>query len=416
MIKQLPTKVKTYNLINLPIGIDFPYFSQTLQPTRTNNMTIDIIGAGIGGLTTAIALEQKGINIRIFERSEQIKAVGAGIILANNAMQVYEKLGLRKIIEENGNPISSMNITKSNLKPLSKIDLSYFEQKHNIKNIAIHRGKLQQILIDRLNTKIELKHKLISIDKKANAYSLKFENGKQIQSSTILGADGLNSIVRQNILPNNSIRNANQICWRGITDFNLPIKFRNELNEAWGKSERFGFVQIAENKVYWYALKSFKKNKNEFSINNLEQYFIDYNSVIKDIIKSTKKEQINTAEISDLKPTNIWHKENVCLIGDSAHATTPNMGQGACQAIEDAFVLSECIDKYEITKAFTEYQKLRLPKAHQVVKASWLVGKLAHLKNPLLIGLRNQMLRLTPSSVNRKQNEQIFQLAEIEQR
>ncbi len=93
---------------------------------------------------------------------------------------------------------------------------------------------------------------------------MKFENGKQIQSSTILGADGLNSIVRQNILPNNSIRNANQICWRGITDFNLPIKFRNELNEAWGKSERFGFVQIAENKVYWYALKSFKKIRMNF--------------------------------------------------------------------------------------------------------------------------------------------------------
>jgi len=82
----------------------------------------------------------------------------------------------------------------------------------------------------------------------------------------------------------------------------------------------------------------------------------------------------------------------VCLIGDSAHATTPNMGQGACQAIEDAFVLSECLDKYGITKAFFEYQKLRLPKAHQVVKASWLVGKIF---------------------VNRKQNEQIFQLAKI---
>ena len=186
-----------------------------------------------------------------------------------------------------------------------------------------------------------------------------------------------------------------------------------ELNEAWGKSERFGFVQIAQNKVYWYALKSFKKNKNEFSIHNLEQYFSDYDSVIKDIIKSTRKEQINTAEISDLKPTNIWYKENVCLIGDSAHATTPNMGQGACQAIEDAYVLSECLSKYKTTKAFSEYQNLRLPKAHQVVKASWLVGKMAHLSNPLLIGLRNQMLRLTPSSVNRKQNEQIFQLAKI---
>ena len=377
-------------------------------------MNIDIIGAGIGGLTTAIALEQKGIKTRIFEQAEQIKEVGAGIILANNAMQVYDKLGLRKIIEENGNPISSMNITKSNLKPLSKIDLSYFEQKHNTKNIAIHRGKLQKILIDKLKTtEINLNNKLTSIVKSENGYELNFENGKQIQSSTVVGADGLNSVVRQKLFPNNSIRNANQICWRGVTEYELPINFRNELNEAWGKAERFGFVQIAENKVYWYALKSFKKNANEFSINNIEQYFGDYNLVIKDIIKSTKKEHINTAEISDLKPTDIWFKDNVCLIGDSAHATTPNMGQGACQAIEDAFVLSECLHKYEITKAFSEYQKLRLPKAHQVVKASWLVGKMAHLKNPILIGLRNQMLRLTPTSVNRKQNEQIFQLAEI---
>jgi 2-polyprenyl-6-methoxyphenol hydroxylase-like FAD-dependent oxidoreductase len=377
-------------------------------------MNIDIIGAGIGGLTTAIALEKKGIKTRIFERAERIKPVGAGIILANNAMQVYEKLGLRKVIEENGNPISSMNITKSDLSPLSKIDLTYFEQKHNIKNIAIHRGTLQQILIDKLkSTEINLNHKLTSIVENTNGSFLKFENGAQIQSSTVIGADGLNSIVRQNLFPNNTIRNTNQICWRGITEYKLPTKFKNELNEAWGKSERFGFVQIAENNVYWYALKAFKKSKNEFSINDLEQYFNDYNSVIQDIIKSTKKEQINTAEISDLKPTNIWFKENVCLIGDSAHATTPNMGQGACQAIEDAFVLSECLYKYEITKAFSEYQKLRLPKAHQVVKASWLIGKMAHLRNPILIGLRNQMLRLTPSSVNRKQNEQIFQLAEI---
>lgn len=375
---------------------------------------IDIIGAGIGGLTTAIALEQKGIKTRIYERAEQIKEVGAGIILANNAMQVYEKLGLRKIIEKNGNPISSMNITKSNLKPLSKIDLSYFERKYNTKNIAIHRGKLQQILIDKLkSTEINLNHKLTSITKSEIGYELNFENGNQIHSSIVLGADGLNSIVRKNIFQNNSVRNANQICWRGVTEYELPLKFKNELNEAWGKSERFGFVQIAENKVYWYALKSLKKSKNEFSINDLHQYFSSYNSIIKDIIYSTRKEQINTAEILDLKPTNTWFKENICLIGDSAHATTPNMGQGACQAIEDAYVLSECLEKYEIHKAFTEYQNLRLPKAHQVVRASWIVGKMAHLSNPILIGLRNQMLRLTPSSVNKKQNEQIFKLPKI---
>lgn len=377
-------------------------------------MTIDIIGAGIGGLTTAIALEKKGIKSRIFEQAEKIEPVGAGIILASNAMQVYEKLGLRKEIEKNGNPISSMNITKSNLKPLTKVDLTYFEQKYKTKNIAIHRGRLQQILIDKLkSTELFLNHKLASIKESENDYYLNFKNGKQIKSSIILGADGLNSTVRKHLFSDNEIRRTNQICWRGITEYELPIKLKNELNEAWGKSERFGFVQIAKNKVYWYALKSFKKNKNESSINDLEKYFNNYNRVIKDIIKSTKKKQINTAEISDLKPIFLWHKKKVCLIGDAVHATTPNMGQGACQAIEDAYVLSECLDKYELTKAFTEYQKLRLSKAHQVVKTSWLIGKIAHLTNPILISLRNQILKLTPTSLNRKQNEQIFKLSEI---
>lgn len=165
--------------------------------------------------------------------------------------------------------------------------------------------------------------------------------------------------------------------------------------------------------MYWYALKAFKSDQSEFSLNCIEKYFSNYNPVIKNIITSTQKEQINTAEISDLKPTNIWYKKNVCLIGDSAHATTPNMGQGACQAIEDAYILSECLSKFETNKAFEKFQTLRLPKAHRVVKASWVVGKMAHLSNPILIGIRNQMMKMTPSSINRKQSEQFFQLASV---
>ncbi len=377
-------------------------------------MTVDIIGAGIGGLTTAIALEKKGFKTRVFEQAESIKPVGAGIILANNAMQVFEKLGLREIIEENGNAISSLNITKATLKTLSTVDLSYFEKKFKAKNIAIHRGVLQQILIDQLSpSSLILNHKLNKITKNPNGYSLEFQNGKKNQSSILIAADGLNSVVRQNLFPNNTIRNAHQICWRGITEYNLPQKYQHELNEAWGKSERFGFVQIAKNKVYWYALKSFKKNKDEFNVKNIDSYFSEYNTLIKDIISSSKKEQINTAEISDLKPTDTWYKESICLIGDAAHATTPNMGQGACQAIEDAYILSECLKKYDTSNAFKEFQKNRLPKAHQVVKSSWMIGKMAHLSNPILIGIRNQMIQLVPSSMNRKKMEQIFQIPSL---
>ncbi len=377
-------------------------------------MTIDIIGAGIGGLTTAIALEQKGIKTRIFEQAEKIKPVGAGIILASNAMQIFEKLGLKKSIEEHGNPISSMNITKANLTPISKVDLSFFEKKHKVKNIAIHRGILQQLLINELKSPIiKLNHRLKKVDFDNKKYLLTFENGEQIQSSTLIGADGLNSVVRQNLFPNNTLRNAKQICWRGVTNFKLPLKYKHELNEAWNKTDRFGFVQIAEDKVYWYALKSFKNNKNEFEINNIQTYFKNYDPIINRIIATTNEKQINIAEILDLKPTKNWYKENVCLIGDAAHAATPNMGQGACQAIEDAYVLSQLLTKYDTNHAFQEFQRLRLPKAHQVVKVSWMIGKISHLSNPILIKFRNLLMRLTPTSLNRKQTEQIFQIPKL---
>ncbi|MEM9686161.1 MAG: FAD-dependent monooxygenase, partial [Bacteroidota bacterium] len=223
----------------------------------TKKITVNIIGAGIGGLTTAIALQQKGVKVQIFERTNDLKPVGAGIILANNAMQIYEKLGLKAEIESKGNPIHSMNITGPDLKPLSCIDLKPFEQKYGCQNIAIHRGELQQILTEHLEpNSLNLGYELIEVKKEENDTQLKFQNGKIVDSQITLGADGLNSTVRKYVFPKRKIRDAFQICWRGVTDFNLPENLRNELNEAWGMGDRFGLVQLKPNLIYWYALKS----------------------------------------------------------------------------------------------------------------------------------------------------------------
>ncbi|MEE9362462.1 MAG: FAD-dependent monooxygenase [Cellulophaga sp.] len=376
-------------------------------------MTIDIIGGGIGGLTTAIALKQKGFTVKVYEQASEIKTVGAGIILANNAMQVYQKLGLKNTIEQKGNAISSINITQSNLKPLSKVDLAYFEKKHKVKNIAIHRGELQKILFEKLQEDVLLNHELRSVQNTKNGVLLHFKNGFSTKSDILLGADGINSVVRENIFPNTHLRNTNQICWRGVTTYNLPEKYKHELNEAWGQGDRFGFVQIEKNKVYWFALKSIKTNKKEYHKDKLEEYFKEYHPEIKNILQATQKKNIHTAEICDLQPIHTWHKDTICLLGDAAHATTPNMGQGACQAIEDAYVLAECFAKYNPKEAFESFQELRISKTHKIVKMSWKLGKIAHLKNPILITIRNQILKLTPAYIQKKQSEKIFQLAEV---
>lgn len=370
---------------------------------------VNIIGAGIGGLTTALILKQRGLNVNIFESSAEIKPVGAGIILANNAMQVFQKLGIQDKIENAGNRISFMKITDDQLKPLSVVNLSEYEQKYNVSNIAIHRGELQKILANEIGfDNINLSKRLSTIEKN-RLFKLTFEDNSTIESKIVIGADGIKSVVRNQLFEKSTLRNPNQICWRGICEIDLPQKYHNELNEAWGKGKRFGFVKISDKKVYWYALTN-SKNTNADEV-NLTELFSEFHSDISQIISATLKEQIIISDIFDLKPIDKWQSENVCLIGDAAHATTPNLGQGACQAIEDAYVLGKLLDNgITIENTFKEYENLRRKKAHTIVNTSWRVGKIAHLENSFGIWLRNFAMKNIPKSANKKQMDMIFNL------
>lgn len=372
--------------------------------------TVNIIGAGIGGLTTALTLKQKGLNVQLFESAAEIKPVGTGIIIANNAMQVFQKLGIQDKIEKAGNKISYMKITDTQLKEISVVDLTEYENKYGVHNIAIHRGDLQKILAEQIGfDNINLSKRLSKIEK-YETFKLTFEDNTTIESKLVIGADGLKSVVRNQLFEENTLRNANQICWRGICEIDLPIKYQNELNEAWGKGKRFGFVKISDKKVYWYALKN-SKNTNPNHV-NLAELFMEFHSDILQIISATKKDQIIVSDIIDLKPIKKWQNQNVCLIGDAAHATTPNLGQGACQAIEDAYILGKLLDNgMAIENTFEVYEKLRRKKAHNIINTSWTVGKMAHIENRIAIGLRNFAMKNMPKSANKKQMDMIFKLS-----
>ncbi len=139
--------------------------------------------------------------------------------------------------------------------------------------------------------------------------------------------------------------------------------------------------------------------------------FSDFHSDILRIISATQKEQIITSEIFDLKPIEKWQSENVCLIGDAAHATTPNLGQGACQAIEDAYAIGQLLDKgISIENTFQKYETIRKKKAHIIVNTSWTLGKLAHIENGFGVKIRNFIIKNIPKSANKKQMDMIFNL------
>jgi 2-polyprenyl-6-methoxyphenol hydroxylase-like FAD-dependent oxidoreductase len=368
--------------------------------------SISIIGAGIGGLTLGNILKRHDLDFTIYESAPEIKPVGAGIMMAVNAMQIFDQLGLKEKIENAGNKIHGISITDEKLKPISKTNVLELEKKYNSCNVAIHRAELQKILAENIGFEnIKLNYSLKTIQKKEN-YILNFANEIEIESQIVFGADGIHSKIRNHLFETGKIRNAKQMCWRGLVDFKLPEKYHNEAFEIWGKGKRFGFVKLSGTKVYWYALINESKHKR---YSRLADYFYDFHPLILDILESTLEEDIILNDIIDLSPISKWYSENLCLIGDAAHATTPNMGQGACQAIEDAYIIGKLLEKNkDFNTIFEQFQEIRRKKIDYVVDTSWKIGQISQWENGN--SLRNFFMQLIPESVNLQLAEKIIKL------
>ena len=368
-------------------------------------MSISIIGGGIGGLTLGNVLKQHNIDFRIYESAPEIKPVGAGIAMAGNAMQIFDRLGLREKIENAGTKMNALIITDESLKTISKTDVLKLESKSNVCNIAIHRAELQKVLSEDISENIILNKRLSTIEKKEN-YHLTFEDKTEIESEIIFGADGVKSLVRNQILKSGEIRSAKQKCWRGILTTEIPEKYSHNAYEMWGKGKRFGFVKIKENTLYWYALVNEKFYSEDI---NLIEIFKKFHPDVLDMITKTSKESIILNNIIDLKPMEKWTALNLCLIGDAAHATTPNMGQGGCQAVEDAYIIGKLLEnEKDWNKIFHQFETIRRSKVNHIVKTSWMLGKVAQWEH--FTKLRNFIFRNMPESVNQRQMEKIMKL------
>lgn len=370
---------------------------------------VTIIGAGIGGLTLAIALKQKGIQGNIFESAHEIKPVGSGILMANNAMQIFKKLGIEKKIENAGHKVYIMSITEEKLKPLSTVDLSGYEAKFGVPTVAIHRAELQRILAEEVgNENIALSKRLAGIEQ-GDRIALRFEDNTTDYCNILLAADGIKSVVRNQLFNETEIRDTKQVCWRGVVEMELDKKYDHTIVEAWGKGKRFGFAKISTNKIYWFAVLNVELfREGEMAIEN---YFKEFHPDILKMISTTRQEDIIYTKITDLKPISKWYNKNICLLGDAAHASTPNMGQGACQAIEDAYTLGQLFTSNQpVEKVFQEYESLRIKRAQNIVNHSWELGKTGHIKSTVGVWLRNAYMYIWGKSFINKQLEQIFNI------
>ncbi|QDK78586.1 monooxygenase [Spirosoma sp. KCTC 42546] len=372
-----------------------------------------ILGGGIVGLTTALALQKIGIRASVFEAAPVSKPLGAGLALAANAIKAFQRLGIADEVVQAGRLLDAFTIYDQHGRVVTRTDSRVISQKYGLDNFSIHRAALHQVLLHQLdNGVVHMGKRGIQINQQPDKVIIQFDDDTTHEADYLLVADGIHSPIRQQLMPDSKARYAGYTCWRAVVDatgLNL-----SEASETWGTAGRVGVVPLATNQLYWFATQNAPANDSRMRArtpNDLLRQFDSYHSPIPDVIARTPDNALIWNDICDLKPLARYAFDKVVLLGDAAHATTPNLGQGACQAIEDAVVLADELAKGgTVPDAFKRFEQRRLKRTHIISKTSRRIGTVAQVENKFLMMVRNGLFRLLPAKLNERQLEMLYQV------
>ncbi len=358
--------------------------------------TVLIAGAGIGGLALGCALQRAGIPCQIFERAPAFNVAGAGILIQPAAMLALRQIGLDTSVERAGHALARGIGKNASGVLLSSARLDEF----GAPSIAIHRARLQAVLLAEVRSELVHAGKaLVRYEEDEHTVRASFSDGTNATGSLLIGADGLNSVVRRQLLGDTALRYAGYTSWRGVAP-GAGSGPAHEVLEVWGRGLRFGIVPIADDETYWFAVANATAGgSDEDSRATVLERFASFGETARVLVEATPPEHILRTDIYDRKPVSAWSSARVSLLGDAAHPTTPNLGQGGCMAIEDAVTLAHCLTKSErLADALSQYERKRVAHTAKIVNASFQFGRIAQLDGRFSTWLRDLALRATPQS------------------
>lgn len=361
---------------------------------------IIIIGGGIGGTATALALHRAGLDFIVYERSPQLREVGAGIALWANATHILKNLGLLDDAIQVGCLTTNYQFNSQRGKELVNIAVDDFESPV----VGIHRAELHQLLWRNVPAeKFILGEIFERFERIGNQVCAYFKSGLSVTGDALIGADGLRSRVRTLLLGDQPPTYRNFKTWRGLTDF-IPSQYRpGYIQEFLGCGQGFGFMMLGKGKMYWYAAATAPEAQPDAAIGRkkeLEIMYQDWFPSIPELIAATEKANILTTDLYDRTPTKPWSQQNITLLGDAAHPMLPTMGQGACTALEDAYVIAKCLQASDPMIAFQDYESLRFERTKAIVMQSLRSSKMGELTHPLAVGFRNTFMKVMSSAIS----------------
>ena len=352
-------------------------------------MKITIIGAGMAGLTTGIALKKFGHDVTIYEQAEQILPVGAAISLWSNGVKCLNYLGLTEQVAKLGGQMDNLAYVDGLTGDvMTQFSLMPLIEEVGQRPYPVSRSDLQNMLMDEFGRdNIQLGKKMIALYDDGQTVRVSFADGSEIQTELLVGADGTHSMTRAYVLDETVERRyAGYVNWNGLVDISAELAPADQWTTFVGEGKRASLMPVADNRFYFFfdvPLPVGLTNDRSQYKTLLKEYFQGWCPQVQSLIESIDEQRTNRVEIHDIEPFANFYKGNVVIVGDAAHSTTPDIGQGGCQAMEDAIYLARAlqINTLGLQDALKRYQNKRNERANELVLRARKRCDVTHMKD-----------------------------------
>lgn len=356
-----------------------------------------IVGAGIGGLATAIALARRGWQVEILERAAEIGEAGSGLTVWANGLRALDVLGVGAQVRERAMADTDAGIRDPGGRWLTRTDTDALARRFG-EVVMIPRTDLFEILRGALPPgSVRLGCAVTGVEHVDGGVEVAHSGGVAT-GDLVVGADGIHSAVRQAVFCGAPApRYAGYTAWRMITAH--PVPALHDGGQTWGRGERFGVIALPDDRVYMFGVADsapgLRGPDGEYA--EVRRRFGTWHDPIPALLDAVDPAAVLRHDIYELPPLSSYVLGRIALLGDAAHAMTPNMGQGANQGLEDAVTLAALLDRIDsVPAALAEYDRVRRPRTQDIARRSHRIGVLAQLSSAPAVFLRDSVLRLTP--------------------
>jgi 2-polyprenyl-6-methoxyphenol hydroxylase-like FAD-dependent oxidoreductase len=359
-----------------------------------------IAGAGISGLAAGIALRQAGMDVEVLERSREVREVGAGLMLWPNGTRALQSLG----VEITALTVQRISLRNWRGRQLTEAPVDSIAKRYGSDTALVHRADLQAALLSSLGKDhVSLGSAAVGFEENRSQVVVELQDGTARTGDLLVGADGLRSVVRRQLIGDGDPVYLGLTVWRAIVS-NKGIDLPHDAGVNWvGRGSEFLAFQLCDDRIYWAGVTKEPAGERPGDRGHkvdLLQRFGSWAEPVPALITATDEAAILRNDMYDRPPARYWSRGRVTLVGDAAHPMTPNQAQGACQALEDAVALGESVKRApDLSEALALYERRRLRRANRVVTMSRQATRGVQIENSVLCAIRDTATRLLPRAL-----------------